>query len=261
MQEEGKDSAGLWDDICDIVVKTMCTAQPHLAKTYKAGQGYDYFNGMCFEVLGFDVLIDEDLKPWLLEVNFTPSFTTDSALDVKIKSQIVNDTLKLVSLPEKLKKAFDKIQAQYMKRRNIGRRTLKEHAELRGIAQDIRDSYEDQCKGAFIKIYPAADYFCYTKYLKLANLLWTGGRFEVLHVPRPTRIEGVYKSEKENKLKKIAKCARPKSPLTPIKLDGQRTSPTRMKLISKAINYESLDFDGHSRSKSNFIATASDLHF
>lgn len=40
----------------------------------------------CFELLGFDVLIDQDLKPWLLEVNLSPSMNTDSALDIKIKS-------------------------------------------------------------------------------------------------------------------------------------------------------------------------------
>ena len=36
---------------------------------------------MCFEILGIDVIIDNTLKPWLLEVNHTPSFTTDSKID------------------------------------------------------------------------------------------------------------------------------------------------------------------------------------
>jgi tubulin polyglutamylase TTLL6/13 len=36
---------------------------------------------MCFEILGMDVLIDYKLKPYLLEVNHTPSFSTDTPFD------------------------------------------------------------------------------------------------------------------------------------------------------------------------------------
>jgi tubulin polyglutamylase TTLL6/13 len=36
---------------------------------------------MCFELLGFDVILDSNLKPFLLEVNHAPSFATDSPLD------------------------------------------------------------------------------------------------------------------------------------------------------------------------------------
>lgn len=36
---------------------------------------------MCFEILGMDVMIDNKLKPWLLEVNHTPIFGTDTPFD------------------------------------------------------------------------------------------------------------------------------------------------------------------------------------
>ena len=56
---------------------------------------------MCFEVLGFDIMLDEDLKPWLIEINFTPSFWTDSPLDKKVKYSLIKDTLLLLNVRPK----------------------------------------------------------------------------------------------------------------------------------------------------------------
>jgi hypothetical protein len=58
---------------------------------------------MCFEILGFDVFLDEKLKPWILEVNHAPSFTTDSPLDFKIKKCLITDTLRLLNLSQQKK--------------------------------------------------------------------------------------------------------------------------------------------------------------
>lgn len=53
---------------------------------------------MCFELLGFDVFLDEALKPWIIEVNHDPSFETDSPLDFKVKKQLVSDAFKILNL-------------------------------------------------------------------------------------------------------------------------------------------------------------------
>ncbi len=39
----------------------------------------------CIEILGFDFMIDSNLKTWLIELNNLPSFATDSPLDESIK--------------------------------------------------------------------------------------------------------------------------------------------------------------------------------
>jgi tubulin polyglutamylase TTLL6/13 len=50
-------------------------------------------DSMCFEILGFDVLIDEKLKPWLIEINHAPSFSTDTPFDFKIKKDVIADAI------------------------------------------------------------------------------------------------------------------------------------------------------------------------
>jgi tubulin polyglutamylase TTLL6/13 len=74
---------------------------------------------MCFEVLGFDVILDADLKPFILEVNYTPSFTTDTPLDTFIKENLIRDTLVLMNISNKVK--TDTLNA---KKREMMERTL-----------------------------------------------------------------------------------------------------------------------------------------
>lgn len=49
-------------------------------------------------------MIDKNKKPWLLEVNHTPSFCTESPLDQDVKFNLIKDTLQLINLNEKTKK-------------------------------------------------------------------------------------------------------------------------------------------------------------
>ncbi|KAF0852603.1 tubulin tyrosine ligase [Andalucia godoyi] len=57
----------------------------------------------CFELYGYDILIDEDLKPWLLEVNASPSLTSDTEDDKKLKHMLLNHMLDVVDVEKKLK--------------------------------------------------------------------------------------------------------------------------------------------------------------
>jgi tubulin polyglutamylase TTLL6/13 len=58
----------------------------------------------CFEILGFDVLIDENLHPWLIEVNCMPSFTCDSPFDTALKFGVIKGALKVVDLNPNFKR-------------------------------------------------------------------------------------------------------------------------------------------------------------
>lgn len=56
------------------------------------------YRNNCFELLGFDILIDTDYTPWLLEVNLSPSLSTDAPIDAKIKGELIADLFTLVGI-------------------------------------------------------------------------------------------------------------------------------------------------------------------
>lgn len=53
---------------------------------------------MCFEILGFDILIDELLNPYLLEVNHAPSFNTDTPFDYINKKELLKGVFNLIGV-------------------------------------------------------------------------------------------------------------------------------------------------------------------
>jgi len=76
----------------------VIAGQPILKAYYNDCQPESYDGGMCFEVLGFDVMVDTDLKPYLLEINHTPSFSTETPLDSLLKVNLIRDTLRLLNI-------------------------------------------------------------------------------------------------------------------------------------------------------------------
>ena len=50
----------------------------------------------CFELYGFDTLIDSDLKPWLIEVNASPSLLATTKHDYVLKKKLISDLIDVV---------------------------------------------------------------------------------------------------------------------------------------------------------------------
>lgn len=48
-----------------------------------------------YELFGFDVLLDAKLKPWLIEVNISPSLHSSSPLDLDVKSPLATEVFNL----------------------------------------------------------------------------------------------------------------------------------------------------------------------
>ncbi|NWS31291.1 TTLL5 polyglutamylase, partial [Polioptila caerulea] len=93
LKQEGRDTAALMANVEDLIIKTLVSAELSIASACKSFLSH---RGSCFELYGFDVLIDDTLKPWLLEVNLSPSLACDAPLDLKIKASMLSDMFTLV---------------------------------------------------------------------------------------------------------------------------------------------------------------------
>ena len=106
LQAAGTDAAALFARVDRVVAAAIGSARDELARsTWRATNN----PGGCFELLGLDILIDEDMRPWLLECNVNPSLsveaddepdgeTRSSREERELKSALVRDLCRVVGL-------------------------------------------------------------------------------------------------------------------------------------------------------------------
>ena len=138
-------------------------------------------------------MIDDNFRPWLLEVNHTPSFTTDTPLDRTIKKNVILDSLRLMNITyENRMKCKEKIYKDVEKRSLEGRKcnlTPQEKQELKEKAQFERDAHEDEHLGGFDKVYPISQdhedmYEHLIKFAEKQYSEWTGTSNPFIFIPR-----------------------------------------------------------------------------
>uniref|UniRef100_A0A8C5L7F4 Tubulin tyrosine ligase-like family, member 13 n=2 Tax=Jaculus jaculus TaxID=51337 RepID=A0A8C5L7F4_JACJA len=173
LREHSYDPRELWGDIEDIIIKTIISAHSVLRHNYRTCFP-QYLSGgtcACFEILGFDILLDHKLKPWLLEVNHSPSFTTDSRLDREVKDALLCDAMNLVNL-----RGCDKKKVIEEDKRRVKERLFQCHQQPREARREQIESsqaaildqerYEDSHLGGYRRIYPGSDSEKYARFFK-----------------------------------------------------------------------------------------------
>ncbi|KAI8925680.1 tubulin-tyrosine ligase family-domain-containing protein [Entophlyctis helioformis] len=87
-EQRGMDFGKVWDRIKGMIILTLLPVANQVT----------IHSESCFELYGFDILIDESMKTWLLEVNLSPALSVDADIDVLVKKPLLEDIISLVGI-------------------------------------------------------------------------------------------------------------------------------------------------------------------
>ncbi|KAL7013776.1 hypothetical protein ACKWTF_015571 [Chironomus riparius] len=85
-----------WNKIDDAIVKIVRNSEPYITKTTKS---YNYSTHHFYELVRFDFILDENLTPYVMEVNMSPNITPARKKDeeyAKIYEQLVYNLVKMI---------------------------------------------------------------------------------------------------------------------------------------------------------------------
>lgn len=116
-EKSGIDYSTIFGRIKDVVIKTLIAHEPQITGTYSRCTRN---RNVCFEIYGFDILLDNKLRPHLLEINISPSLSSSSPLDKKIKTTLICDTMNLIGIMPYDRKTYDREMETVLKKRLLG---------------------------------------------------------------------------------------------------------------------------------------------
>ncbi|XP_064608776.1 tubulin polyglutamylase ttll6-like isoform X2 [Liolophura sinensis] len=222
LKKKGYDLDKMWGDIDDVIIKTLISAHSILKHNYRTCFPNHIKGSACFEILGLDIILDKKLKPYVLEVNHSPSFTTDAELDREIKGTLIFDTLNLVNFGACERRKCIEEDKRRIKERLFQRQNKKESKEELEQAQaqflQVQEKYESTHLGNFRRIYPLGNVEKYEKFFNSSGSLFqeTVAFRARSEMARQQREEITRKKEKLDAILKGKRSglARPESPGT-----------------------------------------------
>lgn len=120
----------VWRSICTLIVKSLVVVEDKIPH-----------QPCAFELFGYDVLIDENLRPWLIEVNASPSLARENALDHRVKNAVIRDIIQLLDVAP-----YDRAALARIMRRRLTNIAKNRHLHGRNdgeLEQDLQDILGD----------------------------------------------------------------------------------------------------------------------
>ena len=142
LEKRGQDADQLFRQIHDLVTLTVIAAREKFRSRIESANVNQH---ACYELLGLDCMVDDKLKPWILECNLSPSLETcttqgeEADVEAVIKNSMVKDMTGLRALND------------------IDNRPSPSDFETSAEFIKANLDYESAHCGEFERLYPAAD--------------------------------------------------------------------------------------------------------
>lgn len=178
MKRDGVDIDSLWNKIDNTIVLTILSSYQYLVKGQE-NQCKPSIYSRCFQILGFDVLIDQNLNPYILEVNYRPSLDTDTSDEHQMKMSMLSEAIN-IAVPIKCLQSL--ITEDKMNFNDIDWLQYVENLpKLKYEINSARMAAEKKSK--FVQIYPSSSKSINKIYLRIIDRVRQ----------MPTKIETIYR--------------------------------------------------------------------
>ena len=171
LEEHNIDSNLLFDKIDDIIIKTLISCENNLVSAISK---YCAFQENCFELYGFDILIDDNLNCWLMEVNLSPNLHFDAPIDLKIKGEMIAEIFDIIRIvPYDIRNEIYESNSKYSSiSKYLNYPEIKDIKITNEIKQQIWDTEEEYLRlKQFKRIFPSINYPNYQKFFDQERII------------------------------------------------------------------------------------------
>lgn len=120
----------LCEEMNDVVVKSVVAAHPMMLKRYRRNFGLEDGKtsdvARSFLLLGYDIILDDSCRPYLLEVNRLPSLKVDTIYKYQMKRNLLREAFRLIEVEKaiQIRKKFIRDYIQCTDEADLCRRNL-----------------------------------------------------------------------------------------------------------------------------------------
>lgn len=141
-EDHGKDYKSIKKKMKDLIIKTIISVEPPIME---AVEEYCKHPKISYELYGFDIMIDSNLKPWILEVNISPSFSSSSPFDKTLKTKLICDILTIVGVKPTNHHKYEQEELRKLKNKTLSKDFEEEECKTKkDISQISPDTLDEE---------------------------------------------------------------------------------------------------------------------